>query len=122
MQPAYAELHAISNFSFLRGASWPEELVDRAHALDYGAIAITDECSIAGVVRAHVQAEATGFKLIIGSELTLADGPRIVLLAPDREAYGDLSELITQGRRAAKKGSYHLTRDDLAAHAARCLA
>jgi error-prone DNA polymerase len=120
--PAYAELHCLSNFSFLRGASHPEELVARAKELGYSALALTDECSVAGVVRAHVQARTEGLKLLIGSEFALADGPRIVLLAPDRAAYGDLSELITRGRRGAKKGSYHLTRDDVAAHAGRCLA
>ncbi|MFL6713877.1 MAG: error-prone DNA polymerase, partial [Sulfurifustis sp.] len=119
--PAYAELHAISNFSFLRGASHPEELVDRAHALGLSALALTDECSVAGCVRAHLQAHGRGLKLIIGSELALADGPRLVLLAPDRAAYGDLSELITRGRRNAKKGAYHVTRADVAALGGRCL-
>ncbi|MFL6713300.1 MAG: PHP domain-containing protein, partial [Sulfurifustis sp.] len=120
--PAYAELHAISNFSFLRGASHPEELVDRAHALGLSALALTDECSVAGCVRAHLQAQGRGLKLIIGSEFALADGPRIVLLAPDRAAYGNLSELITRGRRNAKKGAYHLTRADVAEFGGRCLA
>ena len=66
--PAYAELHCISNFTFLRGASHPQELVARAHALGYSALAITDECSLAGVVRAHVAAKALGLKLKIGRE------------------------------------------------------
>ena len=64
--PAYAELHAISNFTFLRGASHPEELVQRAHELAYTAIAITDECSLSGLVRAHVEAQKQAIKLIIG--------------------------------------------------------
>src|SRR5581483_10138641 len=76
MQPSYAELHCLSNFSFLRGASHPEELVARAKALGYSALALTDECSVAGVVRAHLAAEAYGLKLLIGSEFALADGPR----------------------------------------------
>ena len=120
--PAYAELHCLSNFSFLRGASHPEELVARARQLGYSALALTDECSLAGVVRAHLKARELGFKLIVGSELRLADGPRLVLLAPDRAAYGDLCELITHGRRAAQKGSYLLTRADVARLAASALA
>ena len=80
----YAELHCLSNFSFLRGASHPEELVERAAKLGYAALAITDECSVAGVVRAHVAARERGLKLIIGSEFRLEDGLRCVLLARDR--------------------------------------
>ncbi|MBI3898829.1 MAG: error-prone DNA polymerase [Gammaproteobacteria bacterium] len=118
----YAELHAISNFSFLRGASRPEELVATAHVLGYRALALTDECSLAGVVRAHIPARDLGFQLIIGSELKLIDGLRLILLAPDRVAYGDLSELITQGRRGADKGEYRLSCNDVMALAARCLA
>ena len=108
MLPAYAELHCLSNFSFLRGASHPEELVERAHALGYGGIAITDECSVAGAVRAHLAAKEIGQRLAIGSEFTLLDGLKLVLLATDRESYGDLSQLITRGRRAAQKGRYAL--------------
>jgi len=111
--PAYAELHCVSNFSFLRGASHPEELVDRAHALGYSALALTDECSLAGVVRAHGAARECGLPLIIGSEIQLAGGPRLVLLAADREGYGNLSELITRGRRRGIKGRYLLQAQDL---------
>jgi len=111
--PAYAELHCLSNFTFLRGASHPEELVRRAAGLGYSALAVTDECSLAGVVRAHVAAKDVGLPLVIGSEIRLQDGPRLVLLATDREGYGNLSELITRGRRRTKKGSYSLCRDDL---------
>ena len=117
MLPAYAELHCLSNFSFLRGASHPEELVERAHALGYAALAITDECSLCGVVRAHLAAKACGLKLVIGSEFTLADGVKLVLLAPDRASYGNLAQLITRGRRSAAKGRYTLTRADVAAQA-----
>jgi len=78
-EPAYAELHALSNFSFLRGASHPEELVQQARALNYQALAITDECSLAGIVRAHTAAKEAGLALIIGSEFELARGVRIVL-------------------------------------------
>jgi len=112
----YAELHCISNFTFLRGASHPEELVARAAELGYKALAITDECSLAGVVRAHVAAKEHGLPLIIGAEFRLQDGLRLVLLATDRKSYGQLSELITVARRNAVKGSYQLGRDTLIRH------
>ncbi len=108
----YAELHCVSNFSFLRGASRPEELVERAAQLGYVALAITDECSVAGVVRAHVAAKEQGLKLIIGAEFRLDDGLRCVLLARNRAGYGRLCRLITRGRRSAPKGQYRLTRAD----------
>ena len=111
----YAELHALSNFTFLRGASHPEELVTRAVELGYSAIALTDECSVAGVVRAHQAAKQVALQLIVGSEFMLADGLRLVLLATDRASYGRLCRLITCGRRAAEKGSYRLTREDFVA-------
>jgi len=110
----YAELHCLSNFSFLRGASHPEEIVARAAALGYKALALTDECSVAGAVRAHVAAREHGLKLIIGSEFHFEDGLRCVLLATDRRGYGELCRLITRARRAAPKGSYSLTRSDFA--------
>ena len=113
--PDYAELHCLSNFSFLRGASHPEELFERAAALGYSGLAITDECSLAGVVRAHLAAREYSVPLIIGSELTTADGLRCVLLATDRASYGGLAQLITDARRASPKGSYLLTREQLAA-------
>jgi len=108
----YAELHCLSNFSFLRGASRPEELVERAARLGYAALAITDECSVAGIVRAHLAAREHGLKLIVGAEFRLADGLRCVLLAPDRAGYGRLCRLITRGRRSAAKGEYRLCRRD----------
>ena len=120
--PAYAELHCISNFTFFRGASHPEELVKRAAELGYSALAITDECSFAGIVRAHVAAKECGLPLIIGTEVRLEGGPELVLLATDREGYGNLSELITTGRRRGKKGSYNLARADLDQGLADCLA
>src|SRR5262245_2262887 len=122
MLPAYAELHCLTNFSFLRGASQPEELVARAAALGYAALAVTDECSVAGAVRAHLAAKEHGLKLIVGTELVLADGLKLVLLATSRAGYGNLSELITRGRRSATKGSYRLTRGDLAGGLGDCLA
>jgi error-prone DNA polymerase len=114
--PSYAELHCLSSFTFLRGASQPEELAARAAALGYAALAITDECSLAGIVRAHLAARAAKLPLIVGSELRLDDGPKLVLLAPDRRAYGALCALITAGRRRARKGGYSLSRSDLEAH------
>jgi error-prone DNA polymerase len=120
--PAYAELHCLSNFTFLRGASHPEELVHRAAALGYSSLALTDECSLAGVVRAHVAAKDVGLHLVIGSEIQLKDGPKLVLLATDRSSYGHLSELITLGRRRSKKGSYSLGPGDIAGGLPGCLA
>jgi len=119
--PAYAELFCLTNFSFLQGASHAEELVARAAQLGYAALAITDECSLAGVVRAHAEAKRVELPLLIGAHFHLTDpgggpAPSLLALACNREGYGNLSELITLGRtRGAKKGSYLLTPDDLAA-------
>jgi len=112
MIPGYAELHCVSCYTFLRGASSPEELVHRADELGYGALAITDECSVAGIVRAHVAAKDLKMKLIVGSELTLVDGLRLVLLVEDLRGYEALCELITKARRAAPKGEYRVSRSD----------
>src|SRR5947209_14207388 len=112
MIPGYAELHCLSNYSFLRGASTPEELVHRADELGYAALALTDECSVAGVVRAHVAAKDLKLRLIVGSEFTLADGLKLVLLAASLRGYEALCELITKARRAAPKGEYRLARED----------
>ena len=109
----YAELHCISNFTFLRGASHPQELVEQAGALGYTALAITDECSVAGVVRAHMAAKGKPLRLIVGAEFRLECGLRFVALAIDRRGYGGLCRLITRGRRSATKGEYCLTRADL---------
>ncbi len=112
----YAELHCLSNFSFLRGASHPAELVQRAAELGYEALALTDRNSLAGVVRAHVAAKELrdpSFKLLIGAEITPVDAPPIVLLAPDRPAYGRLSRLITRGRLRTKKGECRITLADV---------
>ncbi|MBL8430780.1 MAG: error-prone DNA polymerase, partial [Dechloromonas sp.] len=111
--PDYAELHCLSNFSFLRGASHPEELVAQAVAQGYTALALSDECSLAGVVRAHLAAQQAGLKLIIGSEMRTVDGLKLVFLAQNREGYGNLSALITLARRRAAKGAYTLRRHDL---------
>jgi len=121
----YAELHCISHHTLLRGASSPEELVARASRLGYRALALTDECSVGGVVRAHAAARAHGLALIIGSELRLDDGPALVLLATTREGYAALCALISHGRQRARKGRYQLKRADFApgpAGLAHCLA
>lgn len=117
----YAELHCLSNFSFLRGASHPAELVERAAACGYSAIAITDECSLAGVVKAHVAAKEHGIQLIIGSEFNLSEGLRLIALAPTREAYGELSGLISRSRRRSPKGQYSTHLRDVIFHLKRCL-
>ena len=152
MLSPYAELHCASNFSFLRGASHAEELVERAKALGYGALAITDECSLAGVVRAHLAAKAAGLPLLVGAEFSLghacpdvsgiagesanpvatdaqakaAAGPptttRLVLLAQTRNGYGNLSQLVTTARMRAAKGAYRLLREDLESGVDDCVA
>jgi len=113
--PAYAELRCVSNFSFLRGASWPEELVERAKQLGYTALAITDECSMAGVVRAHVAAKEQQLKLLIGSQFAIqCDSPfTLTVLACNLNGYGNLCEFITKLRRSSAKGSYRLTVDHI---------
>ncbi len=116
--PAYAELHCLSNFTFLRGASHPHELVARAVALGYRALALTDECSVAGVVRAHMAAREQPLKLIIGAEFRLTCGLKFAALAINRRGYAQLCRLITRARRAAVKGEYRLSRADLEAAAA----
>ncbi|MEB0141129.1 MULTISPECIES: error-prone DNA polymerase [unclassified Undibacterium] len=113
--PDYAELFCLSNFTFLHGASHPEELVQRAAQLDYRALAITDECSLAGVVRAHDEAKLQGLPYILGSHFKLS-APQgtltLLALACNREGYGNLSELITLARSRCGKGSYLLTPED----------
>ncbi|MDM7941660.1 MAG: error-prone DNA polymerase [Hydrogenophaga sp.] len=117
--PDYAELRCISNFSFLRGASRPEELVQRAHALGYRALALVDECSMAGMVRAHGAAKDKGLKLLVGSQFRVqADAAfTLIVLACNLNGYGNLCEFITRLRRASAKGSYHLGLDGIDAAA-----
>jgi error-prone DNA polymerase len=115
-------LHAKTNFSFLEGASHPDELVAQAAALGYRALAITDRHSLAGVVRAHVAAKELGVKLLIGAEIRPEDACGVVLLATDRAGYGRLARLLTRGKRRAPKGECRLTFDDLAEHAEGLLA
>lgn len=117
MKLSCAALHCISNFSFLRGASHAEDLVARAAELDYTAIAITDECSVSGVVRAHTAAKEVNVQLIIGASFALADAPgidKVLLLAKTRVGYGDMCELITLARSRSSKGGYQLFIKDLA--------
>jgi len=120
--PAYAELFCMTNFSFLQGASHAEELLVRADELGYAALAITDECSLAGVVRAHAKAKEREWKgkLLIGSwfRLTNPDGSHalsLLAIAHNRDGYGNLSEMITLARTRIEKGSYLLHPDDFAA-------
>ena len=122
-QRAFAELHCLSNYSFLRGAAHPEELVRRAAELGYSAIAITDECSFAGLVKAHLAAKEHGIKLIAGAEFQLDDAAgKLVLLAPDRCAYGQLAGLTTKLRRRSPKGEYRAALEDFRYGLKACLA
>ncbi len=113
----YVELHCKTNFSFLEGASHPDELVNQAAQLGYEGLAVTDRNSVAGVVRAHVAARQVGLKLLIGAEITLADAGPVLLWAMNREGYGRLCRLLTRGRRRAPKGECHLAFADVAEHA-----
>ncbi len=112
---AYVELQVTSNFSFLRGASHPEELAVTAAALGHGAVAVADRNSLAGVVRAHIACRQAGIRLIVGARLDLQDGPSLLCFPTDRAAYGRLSRLLTVGRRRAPKGECHLACADVAA-------
>ncbi|MBV8850055.1 MAG: error-prone DNA polymerase [Methylobacteriaceae bacterium] len=118
--PRYAELAVATNFSFLRGASHPEELVAAAITIKLAGIGIADRNSLAGVVRAHLflrnnkDKAGKDFRVITGVRLFFRDRtPDIVVYPKDREAYGRLTRLLTEGNRRAPKGECHLTRDDL---------
>ena len=113
----YVELHCKTNFSFLEGASHPDELVNQTAKLGYAGLAVTDRNSVAGVVRAHVAAKKIGLALVIGAEITLADASPVLLWAMNRKGYGRLCRLLTRGRRQAPKGECHLTFADVAEHA-----
>ncbi|MBR9869697.1 MAG: error-prone DNA polymerase [Gammaproteobacteria bacterium] len=122
MATGYAELFCFSNFTFLTGASHPQELAERALELGYSAIAITDACSVAGIPRAWAALKDSPVKLITGSWFELDDAPtgssipRFILLAKDRQGYGQLCKLITTGRRRAEKGQYQLFARDVETH------
>ena len=112
----YVELQVTTNFSFLRGASHPAELVLRAASLGQGAVGVSDRNSLAGIVRAHVAAKEAKVGLVVGARLDLADGLSVLAYPVDRAAYGRLSRLITLGRRRAPKGEYILYRKDVLGH------
>ena len=121
----FAELHCRSNFSFLTSASHPEELIVQAHQLGYKAIAITDECSLAGVVKAHQAAKSCGIQFIVGSEFKIQfqnTTVHLVLLAPNQRAYEQLSGMITKGRRRSPKGEYQLHLSDFTDTVNACMA
>lgn len=113
----YVELQVTSNFSFLRGASHPEEFVAQAAALGYGAIAITDRNTLAGIVRGHVAAKKHGIRFIPGCRLDLQDGTSLLAYPIDRAAYGRLSTLLTEGNRRTEKGRCCLYKSDVYRHA-----
>ena len=114
---AYAEFAVTTNFSFLRGTSHPEELVDRAKTLGLAGIGIADRNSVAGVVRAHQAAKEAGLKFAPGARLVFADGaPDILAYPQNRAAWGRLTRLLTLGKRRTEKGECLLYCDDLLAH------
>ena len=113
MTAPYAELQVTTNFTFLRGASHPGELVRAAAALGLHAIAVTDRNTLAGAVRAHAAARETGIRLVVGARLDFADAPGMLCLPRDRSAYGRLSQLLTIGRRRAPKGECEIGLADL---------
>ena len=114
---SYTELQVTSNFSFLRGASHPEELVEQAAKLGYSRIAITDRNTLAGVVRAHAAAKVHGIEIITAARLDLLDGPSLLAYPTDKEAYARLSTLLSTGNLRAEKGECHLYKEDVYQHA-----
>ena len=115
---SYAELAVTTNFSFLRGASHAEELVEQAAALGLAVIGIADRNTLAGVVRAHVAAKEKGLRALTGARLVTVDGFETLCYPIDREAYGRLCRLLTRGNRRAKKGECHLELADILAESA----
>src|SRR5262249_26523057 len=114
---SYVPLWCKSNFSFLEGASHPDELVNEAQRLGLSAMALTDRDGLYGVVRAHVKSRETGLKLIIGSQVSISDGSDIVLLVQDRAGYSNLCHLLTCGRLRSEKGESAVTWDEIYSHA-----
>jgi error-prone DNA polymerase len=114
----YTELQVTSNFSFLRGASHAEELVEQAAALGYSEIAITDRNSLAGIVRAHAAAKKAGIRIIVGCRLDLLDGLSLLAYPTNIAAYSQLCNLLTIGNRRAEKGECHLHKADVCRYAA----
>ncbi|MGC4041929.1 MAG: error-prone DNA polymerase [Flavobacterium sp.] len=113
----YTELQVTSNFSFLRGGSHPEELVEQASSLGYTEIAIADHNTLAGIVRAHVAAKKNGIRLIIGCHLELLDGSPLLAYPTNKDAYASLSGLLSKGNLRAEKGQCHLYKSDVYQHA-----
>src|SRR5687767_9443524 len=109
----YAELAVTTNFSFLRGASHPKEMVEQAEGLGYPAIGIADRNSFAGVVRAYEQARRGAVKLLVGTRLVTIDGFETLAYPTDRAAYGRLCRLLTDGNRRAGKGECHISFDEI---------
>ena len=117
----YAELHCKTNFSFLEGASFADELVEQAAFLKLEALGVTDRNSLCGIVRAHTAAKEAKLKLLVGAEINAQSGGEtdtLLIYPTDRAAYGRLSRLITVGRRRAEKGECDLTLTDVAEHSA----
>jgi error-prone DNA polymerase len=113
----YAALWCKSSFSFLEGASHPDEYVDTAALLGLGAIALTDRDGVYGVVHAHRRAQELGVRLLVGSQVSIDDGSQIVLLATDRRGYATLCRLVTRGRLRSEKGRSSVSWDEVCAHA-----
>ncbi len=118
----YAPLWCKSNYSFLEGASHPEELVEQAHALGLRGLALTDRDGVYGIVRAHVRARELGVHLICGAQMSLEGGAQVVLLATDRAGYANLCRLVTRGRRRHAKGECSVDVDEVCGHAGGLLA
>jgi error-prone DNA polymerase len=116
MPTAYAELQVSTNYSFLRGASHPEELALGAAALGYEAIAVTDRNTLSGVVRAHGAAKRAGIRLVVGARLDFSDDISVLCFPTDRAAYGRLARLLTTGKRRTTKGECELGLADLFDH------
>jgi error-prone DNA polymerase len=114
---SYVPLWCKSNFSFLEGASHPDELVEEAQRLGLPSFALTDRDGVYGIVRAHVKAQELGLHLIIGSQITVDDGSIILLLAQDRDGYANLCRLLTAGRLRSEKGESVVTWDEVCRHA-----
>jgi error-prone DNA polymerase len=119
---SYVPLWCKSNFSFLEGASHPEELVDEAQRLGLPALALTDRDGVYGVVRAHVKARETGLKLLVGAQVSVDDGSAIVLLVQNRAGYANLCRLLTRGRLRSEKGESAVTWNEVCDHAAGLIA
>src|SRR2546425_12133950 len=114
---SYTELQVTTNFSFLRGASHPEELLEQAGTYGYSEIAITDRNSLAGIVRAHAAAKAKGIRIITGCHLNLIDGAGLLGYPTNKEAYAELCSLLTKGNQRTEKGKCDLYRADVYEHA-----